>query len=229
MRRTYISKEYIYNSLPGTFNMVEESTPFGAKMLEIEDSIEVSNQNIIYYQNLNGEQIDLAVESSNPTQVYSASDDKKTNHTLIVDKNQSEFDLIKSTKWILEINLKNVLTNYLFSQLKRYRTFEGLLSQSTKENDVNTAIKDYVTFNVLNRYKFEKIDLYIQYENLIAGKLLKYQTIWDETIVMPENELTRYQTDLFYDDSSVKILFNQEKSADLVSFKYYFNIFFVKI
>jgi hypothetical protein len=209
--------------------MVEESTPFGSKMLEVEDSIEVSNQNIIYYQNLNGEQIDLAVESSNPTQVYSASDDKKTNHTLIVDKNQSEFDLIKSTKWILEINLKNVLTNYLFSQLKRYRTFEGLLSQSTKENDVNTAIKDYVTFNVLNRYKFEKIDLYIQYENLIAGKLLKYQTIWDETIVMPENELTRYQTDLFYDDSSVKILFNQEKSADLVSFKYYFNIFFVKI
>ena len=50
MRRSYISPEYTESSIYGTFNMLEESNFFAAKMLEIEDSIYISNQNIIYYQ-----------------------------------------------------------------------------------------------------------------------------------------------------------------------------------
>jgi hypothetical protein len=47
MRRTYISPEYQKRAVYGTLNMVEESTFFGAKMLEIEDTISIDNQDII--------------------------------------------------------------------------------------------------------------------------------------------------------------------------------------
>ena len=46
MRRTYISPEYYYNNVYGTFNMVEESNFFGAKMLEVEDMIPIDKQDI---------------------------------------------------------------------------------------------------------------------------------------------------------------------------------------
>jgi hypothetical protein len=57
MRRSYMSPEYSNTQIYGTFNMVEESNFFAAKMLEVEDSIYVSNQNIIYYQKSTGEQL----------------------------------------------------------------------------------------------------------------------------------------------------------------------------
>ena len=60
-------------------------------MLEVEDSFYVSNQNIIYYQKSHDEQIDLAIESSLPTQVYSASDNMKSHQKLILDDSQLDY------------------------------------------------------------------------------------------------------------------------------------------
>jgi hypothetical protein len=109
MRRNYISPEFEYRKVFGTLNMKEESTFFGSKMLEIEDIIELHNQGIIYYQNSNKEQIDLDIERSLNPIVYSASDDKKNNHTLVIDKSQSDPQRNNLTKYIMTINLKNIL------------------------------------------------------------------------------------------------------------------------
>ena len=76
MRRNYISNEYIYSNIPGSFNMLEESNYFGAKMLEIEDALYISNQNLIYYQQPNGEQFDMSIESTLLSNIYSSSDNK---------------------------------------------------------------------------------------------------------------------------------------------------------
>jgi hypothetical protein len=46
MRRSYISPEYQNKAVSGTLNMLEESTFFGAKMLEVDDSIKIENQDI---------------------------------------------------------------------------------------------------------------------------------------------------------------------------------------
>ena len=91
MRRSYISPEYQTKAVYGTLNMLEESTFFGAKMLEIEDSITIDTLDIIYYQNQNGEQLDLSIESSFASIVYSSSDDKKSNHTLVLDPSQPKY------------------------------------------------------------------------------------------------------------------------------------------
>ena len=59
MRRNYISPEYDYVKVYGTYNMTEQSSFFGSKMLKIDDSVSLDNQNLIYYQNINDEQIKL--------------------------------------------------------------------------------------------------------------------------------------------------------------------------
>ena len=79
MRRSYISPEFKYDKVFGTYNMLEQSSFFGSKMLEIEDTISISNQSILYYQTSNKEQLDISVENSLPSIIYVSSDDKLQN------------------------------------------------------------------------------------------------------------------------------------------------------
>jgi len=229
MRRSYISPEYTESSIYGTFNMIEESNFFGAKMLEVEDTISISNQNIIYYQKLTGEQIDISIESSLPSQVYSASDSMKSRQTIIIDPTQLSYQRDSNTKWILTIDLKNILIDYLFAVMKRYRTFEGISNNLTRTNDVNTAIRQYISSNVLNRYKFSKLDLYISYKDLMQQNVLRYKNTWNPNAVSDAHLLKKAQKDLAFDESELKILFTQENSSAQYNFEYYFNILFEKI
>jgi hypothetical protein len=84
-------------------------------MLEVDDSIKIENQDIIYYQNIDGEQLDF-VESSFVSYVYSSYDDKEKNHKLIKDPTQPKYQLDINTRWSLRIELKDILSNYLLRQ-----------------------------------------------------------------------------------------------------------------
>lgn len=231
MRRNYISPEFEYKKVFGTLNMKEESTFFGSKMLEIDDIIEVNNQGIIYYQNSKNEQVDLDIEKSLSPVVYSAGDDKKNNHILLVDDSQSETQRNNLTKYIITINLKNILENYVFATLKQYRTFEGVKNTMCYTKDVNFSIKEYVIKNVLDRYKFDKIELYIRYIDLRDQNVRRFVNTWytSNDIISAEYLNNKIQTDTEFDQSSVRILFNQEKSSQQYSFEYYFKLFWVKL
>ena len=229
MRRTYISSEYSNTKTNGTFNMLEESNYFGSKMLEIEDSIYIENQNIIYYQQISGEQINLSSETSIDSPVYSASSDKNVNHSLNIDQTQTDYQKENSTKWIMDIKLNDVLSNFLFANLKRYRTFEGMKTSLTRTNDVNTTIREYIDKNVSNRYKFNKIDFYIKYKDLRSQNVLRFKNTWSPIIGIDSNKFKKIQTETAFDGSSIKLLFNQEQPSTQYSFEYYFNILFEKI
>jgi len=229
MRRTYISPEYQNRAVYGTLNMVEESTFFGAKMLEIEDTISIDNQDIIYYQKLNGEQLDFSIESSLSSIVYSSSTNKLNNHTLELDTTQPKYQLDNNTRWILTIDLKTIIIDYLYATLKRYRTFEGVKNEMTMFNDVNVGVRNYIQSNVLNRYKFKSIDLYVRYQDLRNQSLLRYKNNWDNNIINPTYKLIKFQTETEFDESSIRITFNQEKPSNTYSMDYYFNILFEKI
>jgi hypothetical protein len=58
--------------------------------------------------------------------VYSSYDDKEKNHKLIKDPTQPKYQLDINTRWSLRIELKDILSNYLFATMKKYRTFEGV-------------------------------------------------------------------------------------------------------
>lgn len=229
MRRTYISSEYNNTKTYGTFNMLEESNHFGSKMLEIEDIIYIENQNIIYYQRTSGEQINLSAETSIDSPVYSAPVDKQINHSLVIDDTQTNYQRDNNTKWIMDIKLNDLLSNFLFANIKRYRTFEGMKTSLTRTNDVNTAIREYINKNVSNRYKLSKVDLYIKYKDLRSQNVLRFKNTWSPTIGIDSNKFQKIQTETAFDGSSIKLLFNQEQPSTQYSFDYYFNILFEKI
>lgn len=229
MRRTYISPEFQYKNVYGTFNMLEQSSFFGSKMLEIDDTINISTQNIIYYQTLSNEQIDISVENSLPSIVYIVPDDKKANHTLSIDKAQPDYQKEKNTKWIIEIDLNTILSNFIFATMKQHRTFEGVKNVMTVSNDVNTSIYEYIKKNVLNRYKYTSIDMYIKYRSLNNQNILRFKNDWNVNINQAENKTPKIQTETAFDDSTLKILFNQEQPSDQYSFEYYFDLMFEKI
>lgn len=229
MRRDYISPEYNSVRVYGTFNMVEESNFFGSKMLEIEDAIDITNQEVIYYQNANGEQIDFSIESSLQSYNYSSITDKELNHTLVVDDSQPVYQKTENTRWILTIDLEKIIKNYLFANLKKYRTFEGVRKDMTIYDDVNVAIKNYIDFNVYDRYKVESIELYVSYKSLRSQNILRLKNTWNKNIVSDDNRMRKAQVEYSLNGSTAKITFNQEQPSKDFSYDYFFNVHLVKL
>lgn len=229
MRRNYISPEFEYNKVHGTFNMVEESSYFGSKMLEIEDKITIGSKSIIWYQKANNEQIDLATESKlNPT-TLDINIIKSQNQNLSIDKSQTEFQKSDKTKWILNISLREIFINYLYGIMKEYRTFEGVANNMTIYNDVDVAIKNYISNNVINRYKFTTIDLFIEYKDLKGQNVLKLINNFSVDAETNGAKLNKIEVSIDYNQTLLEIRFTQEKSSNQFSFNYYFNLNFEKI
>jgi hypothetical protein len=229
MRRNYISPEFNYYRVFGTLNMVEESSFFGSKMIEIEDSIQIDNQNLIYYETIQGEQIDISIENSLPPNVVSCSDLKNANHTIIIDPNQSEFQKNGNTRYIMTINTKKVFEDFIFGTIKQYRTFEGVLNNMTFGGNVNSSIKEYIIKNISDRYKFDRIEVYIKYRDLRDQNILRFANEWNPNIGDVGNKLARVETETEFDASSMVVNFNQEKSSSLYNFEYYYKLFWTKI
>jgi hypothetical protein len=209
--------------------MVEESNFFSSKMLEIEDFIDISNQDIIYYQKVNKEQLDITVESSlNSSILYSAAVNKRDNHVLELDKSQPVYQLNKNTRWILEIDLEKIFSDFIFSSLKKYRTFEGLKNNMTLEKNVDIAIRNYIDKNIKNRYKLTNIDFLIKYKDLRNQDILKWKNTWNPQLTV-DDKFNKIQTETESDDSKIKVIFEQDKPSDTYNYDYYFNIFYEKL
>ena len=189
MRRTYISPEFDYVPVHGTLNMKEQNSFFGSKMLEISDRIEIKNESIIYYQQPNGEQKDPSVEFTLPQIVYDTVLDKQNNHKLFLDESQTEIQRNNNARWILDINLKVVLRNYIFASLKKFRTFEGVENGIVLNKNVDSAIYNYIDNNILDRYKFSKIEFYYKSFDLLTSGGLKFKNIYDPNIEIFPNSL----------------------------------------
>lgn len=229
MRRNYISPEFDYNKVYGTYNMMEESSYFGSKMLEIEDNLTIGSKSIIYYQKDNHEQIDYASESKISPLSFDIVAFKSQSHKISMDPSQSESQKNDKTKWILNISLRDILLNYIFSLLKEYRTFEGVLNNMTLYNDVDVAMKNYITNNVLGRYKFKSIDLYLQYKDLKDQNILKYNNNFSQLSETNGSKLNKIEVFTDYNQTLLEVRFNQEKPSSQYSFDYYFNLNFEKI
>jgi hypothetical protein len=241
MRRTYISPEFNYSPIWGTFNMEEESTVFASKMLEIEDYLEINDQNLVYYQTQDKEQLDISIEDSLPSISYSSSENKRINHTLFIDESQSQNQRIGKTRWIMEIDLRTILVGHLFATLKRWRTFEGVKNSMVKSGDVDFAIREYIIKNVIDRYKLEKIELYLSYISIKDQNILRYNNLWGGSsnqfrsaklitdLSIDSNKLRSFQTQTEFDYSKTILTFTQENPSSEFCFDYYFKLFYEKI
>lgn len=227
MRRNYISPEFIKKKVFGTFNMLEESNFFSSKMLQIDDLISIKNEDIIWYQRENSEQIDFNIESSMDSYVYSSSLTKQKNHSLKIADNQSDFQLNKNTKWELSIRLKSILLEHIFVNLKRWRTFEGVKNEYLIEKDIDIAIRKYIENNILPKYNFIKIDFFIKYRDLREFNLLKFDNYWNNNLTN-DFIFNKIETNTDFNEESIKVIFEQIKPSSDYNFEYYYNIFFKK-
>ena len=113
--------------------------------------------------------------------------------------------------------------------MKKYRTFEGIKKDMTIYDDVNVAIRNYIDFNVYDRYKVETIDLYVSYKSLRNQNILRLKNTWNKNITDVENKLTKVQSEYSTNNSIVKLTFNQEQPSKDFSYDYFFNVNLVKL
>jgi len=229
MRRSYISPEFGKTNTFGTLNMLEESNFFGAKMLEIEDSLSVTNENFVWHEMSNGEQIDAQTESIIDPVVLSSSTSKLNNHRLTIDPTQSEYTRENATRWILDINVVGILTDLLYAKMKNARTFEGVRARTTIYNDIRIAVAKYIELNVVNRYKMSRFQLYVNYLDLKSQNVLKFNSTWNENLMLPIYEQKKFQTVSDYNNRKLRVIFSQEKPSTLFKIDYFFNLHFEKI
>lgn len=222
MRKKYIVPEYKYIPTNGTMEMKEESAFFCSKMLYIDDVIDIFNNDLIYFQNNKGEQINNSTENSLMPITYNISENKSINHSFNKDKYSSNL----STNWKLDINIRTIFINHVFALFKYYRTFDGMKNNMTKYNSVDIAIREYINNNVYNRYELSEFNLYILYndirnnQGLINSNSFSLDALNGELI---DNIETKKNKDI------LSVNFNQNNDTSRYNFKYYFDLSFVKI
>lgn len=254
MKENLILKKFKKENVNGTFNLLEEETFFGTKVMEIEDSIYIDDKGIQYFQyfykiqNIN-DPIEVKKAKNNGYQYNEVNEflesffildtvDLKLNNHTIKKQQQKEIDKQNNTKWIIEIDIKNILTEYLFAKIKERRTFKSIRYDNFINNDINNSIKEYIKINLLDRFKFSTLDFFVKYsdirDNSIFGNELLKQF---DPLFKSDIELIKYkdnsvnvQIDDFIDPlANVKINYFQTKPSTDYKFDYYFNIHFVKI
>jgi hypothetical protein len=225
MKTTHISPEYKYNDVYGTLSMLEKKSFLSSKLIKYEKNLNILNENIIYYQNVNNEQLNLNTEITLPYVLYNTVDDKKNNSVL--SQNNFNNDLYNDTKWILTIDVNTILFNYIFANLKKYRTFENVTNNITLYNDVNFSIKEYINKNLMYLYSLTKIEIFLKYNDLnVSGNRLK--NLYEQSIDSPTNLTNRYNVTTDAITKKTIINFNQEKNSSNFSFNYYYNLYFTK-
>jgi hypothetical protein len=226
MRRNYISPEFVYTNKNGTLSNKEIKFPFGSKMMEIDDIIQLNEESIIWFENQNSEQLNLLSEQSLPPKSLDIIELKRKSHNLNIDL-QLNTQRNTNTKWILEMNILNLLTEVIFAKIKQARTFEGILSSETQKNNINTSIRDYISKNIISRYKFNSVDMWIRYNSLTNDQSLRYSNLFTPTIKINTNKLNKFSTNL--ENNILKVTFSQEQLSTQFNFEYYFTINFSKI
>lgn len=220
MKRNYISPEYQYIPVSGTFEMREEKNYFSSLLMSLPEEIIINDNTITWYENIDSNQINLTQEELLPPKINDLSILKKDNHILRLSENQNDYEKLNLTKWDLIIDHKKILKEYIFSQIKKRRTFQGILNNDVNFNNINLAIRDYISKNILQKYELKKIEIFIEYNDLNNEDNFKYQNNWTSDI---NRKIKRFNIKR---KNKLEIEFKQEKKGIEWNFDYYFNLTF---
>jgi len=251
MRENLILKKYKQEPVNGTFNILEEPTFFSSKVMELEDDILLNNESIQYFQyfynakdqtqieqNLtknNGYQYNILNKYQETFFLLDVVELKLDNHT-ITQVSQNEIDKNNNTKWEIDVDIKNILKQYIFAKIKERRTFKSINYYNFINKNINESIYDYITYNILDRYEFNYIDFYVKYNDIkntsIYSNIRQFNPIFKSDIEDISHKTTgvNVQINNFVDSlANLKITYLQTKPSTDYTFDYYFNIYFKKI
>ncbi len=250
MRKKFLTKEYSLENRPGTLSMLEKKNFFGSKIMEIPDLLTVDEVNIVWNESIDGTQL---INIDDQTKILDTSDLKKENHEIERTPRQSDRDVREYTNYDLTINVKQIVNDWIFAQLKKFQTFGGIKNDETAENDVDAAIQEYIDLNIFPRIKFETVNLYVRYFQI--GTLdesglvsLQYDIRYNDNIIIPppisgestdqlvkrsleyKNSLKvlNYELSLDTFEQIATLKYKQTKSSQFYKFNYYFDVVYRK-
>jgi len=227
----------------GTKSSKEIKSFFGSKLIDIEDTVYVNDISIQYseiidkinIQNDHYQYYDKTTLQPETNILRSLNDVKYENHSIDI---YSQLDIINNNfEWILIINAKNILKEYLFLKLKESRVFKCIKSEDLIERNINDYIYNYITSNLLNRYNISELAFYVRYYDVInRGIFDKYQVLKDpkfnKDVFSEDNRVKNVNImtpDYLNNLDTVKIIYNQIKTNVQYKFDYYFTISYQKI
>lgn len=221
MRKNFQTKEYTKENVFGTFNMKEIRSFLMSKILEIEDIMVINNLILTWNESYNNTQ---GILSDNITKTYNFNDIKRNNHSISLTPKQSDIQTKEYTSWDININIREIVNQYLFAQLKVNKAFSKILNEHTYFNSVNKAIFDYIEQNVYPRIIFDKIVLYVKYIEVDNNRrLLNVQ--YNSNINTSVNDF-RLVLDTLQNNATVT--YKQILSSENYTFDYYFDVIWRK-
>ena len=247
MKDSLMLKKYKVEDVSGSYNLTEEKTYFGTKIMDIEDYINITDKSIQYYDlNIigtpleeinNGYQYQELNKTIESVTIFDVVDIKNSNHKIekTLQKLQSE---INNTHWEIKIDIKSILRQYLFGKIKEIRTFKSMMNTSFINKNINNSIYEYIDKNLLDRYELDKIELYVKYinikDNVIYSNLVikQYDPLFNQSIELDEYKVrnTNLKLDLYLDKlAPITVDYYQTESSSEYKFDYYYNVYFKKI
>lgn len=240
-------KKFDTETVNGTFNIKSEKNYFCSVLMEIEDSITIDNTSVQYYQFKNTQNSEDSIHGKgyqsfdkktdtefNLLELYKLKND---NHTISL-LNQTESDMNYNTKWKITMNVKNILSEYLFAKIKEQRIFKCMRKDDFINKNINKSIYEYISNNILDRYEVDRIDMYIKYYDINVDDKYNSETvkkynplykleIYEESNIVKNINIERKSvTDSL---SDVYVNYSQTKPSTDYVFYYYFNIIYKKI
>lgn len=255
MKSNLTIKKYDITKVNGVKSNKEIKSFFGSKLIDIEDVIYINNIAIQYTEVVNKRDIKLdhyqnysqEIKTVNglsilyPETVFlkSLDDVKYENHSIDVLTSKDPKNLTKNQnyEWVMNINAKNILREYLFLRLKESRVFKTVRSQDLIERNINTYIYNYINENLLNRYNISDLSFYAEFFDVINNSTIyQRQTLktpnFNKTIFKPVNKITNVSIitpDYLSNLDTVQVKYNQTKDFKKYKYDYYYTITYKKI
>lgn len=248
MKSNLLIRKYDTSKIKGVRTSKEVKSFFGSKLIDIEDVIYINDISIQYSEivdkvNIKNDHYQYYnINSLHPERgiIKSLDDVKYENHSINL---YTQIDPLRSNpnqnyEWIIVINAKNILKDYLFLRLKESRIFKTIKSEDLIERNINTYIENYIYNNLLNRYNISEIAFYTNYFDIInkstiytTGQVLKGPQ-FNKSIFNESNRIKNVNIithDYLNNLDTVKIIYNQTKDYRKYKFDYYFTISYKKI
>lgn len=252
MKNDLMIKKYDTTKVKGVKSAKEVKSFFGSKLIDIEDFIYVNDISIQYSEIVDKADInndhyqyyDVNLLRPETTILKSLDDVKFENHSIDVytQKDITTVDgrrvVDQNYEWIMIINAKNILKEYLFLRLKESRVFKTIKSEDLIERNINTYIYNYIDANLLNRYNISELSFYTSFFNVVKESTVytPNQILngphYNKTVFVPNNKIKNVNIitpDYLNNLDTVKIIYNQTKSNRIYKFDYYFTISYKKI
>ena len=222
----------------GTKSSFDPKTFFGSKMIDIEDEIIIDESNIQYSEtqntgntNSNGYQYYNDIDFLEKILLVELTETKDKFHNIIL-LSQTTIDLQNNTNWNILISWKDILSEYLFYRLKEARTFKSIKYTDVLSENINLFINKYIEVNILNRYQFSALNLYIEYLELDDDDINKdpnllFNPVFTTDVKKDENLITNVNATVF--DTIINVNYKQTESSQNKMFNYYFDLVITKI